>query len=227
MNDAKPCTSARRRRSKRCITTSLEEHYSELAHHYSRSGNTQKAMEYLHLAGQQAVQRSAQCGSNHAPHHCPGVAQDSCQTLPSAPSKNSRCKSPWAPLLMVTKGYAAPEVEAAYTRARELCQQVGETPQLFPVLWGLRCVLSWCEESSRRRVSWGSSSSPWPRGYKTRLSSWRHYRAVGQSCSILGELVSARAHLEQGIALYDPQQHRSLAFSMAEIRGVMASPMLL
>ena len=30
-----------------------------LAHHYSRSGNTQKAVDYLYLAGQQAVQRSA------------------------------------------------------------------------------------------------------------------------------------------------------------------------
>src|SRR5262249_31626182 len=37
----------------------LDEHYSELAHHYSRSGNTEKAVEYLHLAWQQAVQRSA------------------------------------------------------------------------------------------------------------------------------------------------------------------------
>jgi len=37
----------------------LDEHYSELAHHYTRSGNTQKAVEYLHLAGQQAIQRSA------------------------------------------------------------------------------------------------------------------------------------------------------------------------
>src|SRR4029450_12140319 len=37
----------------------LEEHYSDLAHHYSRSENTQKAVEYLGLAGQQAEQRSA------------------------------------------------------------------------------------------------------------------------------------------------------------------------
>src|SRR5262249_37350105 len=37
----------------------LDEHYSELAHHYSRSGNTEKAIEYLHLAGQQAAQRWA------------------------------------------------------------------------------------------------------------------------------------------------------------------------
>src|SRR5262249_1089438 len=37
----------------------LDEHYSELAHHYTRSGKTEKAVEYLHLAGQQAVRRSA------------------------------------------------------------------------------------------------------------------------------------------------------------------------
>jgi hypothetical protein len=42
--------------------------------------------------------------------------------------------------LMTTKGYAAPEIQEAYSRARELCHQLGETPQLFPVLWGLYTV---------------------------------------------------------------------------------------
>src|SRR5262249_21814285 len=37
----------------------LDEHYDELAHHYQRSGNTEKAVTYLRKAGQQAVQRSA------------------------------------------------------------------------------------------------------------------------------------------------------------------------
>ena len=37
----------------------LSEHYSDLAHHYRRSANTEKAITYLQLAGQQAVQRSA------------------------------------------------------------------------------------------------------------------------------------------------------------------------
>ena len=37
----------------------LPEHYNELAHHYSRSGNTAKAVDYLQRAGQQAVERSA------------------------------------------------------------------------------------------------------------------------------------------------------------------------
>ena len=42
---------------------------------------------------------------------------------------------------MATKGCAAPEVGKVYARARELCQQVGETPQLFPALWGLLCFI--------------------------------------------------------------------------------------
>src|SRR5262249_61860823 len=40
--------------------------------------------------------------------------------------------------LTATKGWAAVETESAYTRAWALCQQLGETPQLFPVLIGLR-----------------------------------------------------------------------------------------
>src|SRR6185436_8400388 len=36
--------------------------------------------------------------------------------------------------LLPVKGYTASEVEKTANRARELCQQLGETPQLFPVL---------------------------------------------------------------------------------------------
>jgi hypothetical protein len=39
--------------------------------------------------------------------------------------------------LRFTKGFGAPEVEHAYTRARELCEQIGDIPQRFPVLRGL------------------------------------------------------------------------------------------
>ena len=61
-------------------------------------------------------------------------------TLPDTPERAQQelaLQTTLGPALMATKGYAAPEVEHAYARARELCQQVGETPQLFPVLWGL------------------------------------------------------------------------------------------
>ena len=38
---------------------SIDDHLDELAHHYNRSGNVPKALEYHERAGLQAVQRSA------------------------------------------------------------------------------------------------------------------------------------------------------------------------
>ena len=39
--------------------------------------------------------------------------------------------------LRSVKGWAAPELESTFTRARALCQQLGDPPELFPVLWNL------------------------------------------------------------------------------------------
>jgi len=114
----------------------LDDHLGELAHHYSRSGNTQKAIEYLHLAGQQAVQRSANA---EAIGHFT-AALELLKTLPDTPERTQQeltLQLTLGPVLMNSKGWAAPEVEKAYTRARELCQQAGENAHLFPVLWGL------------------------------------------------------------------------------------------
>src|SRR5262249_25578277 len=62
------------------------------------------------------------------------------RTLPDNPERNQlelRLLIALGPVLMVTSGYGAPEVERTYARARALCQQVGDAPQLFSVLWGL------------------------------------------------------------------------------------------
>ena len=57
--------------------------------------------------------------------------------LPSVSSKNLTLQIALGSTLQVTQGYAAPEGAQAYARARELCRQLGETPQLLPVLGGL------------------------------------------------------------------------------------------
>src|SRR5262249_1844888 len=114
----------------------LDEHYSELAYHYSPGGNTQKAVEYLHLAGQQAVQRSAH---TEAITHLT-TALELLKTLPDTPERAQhelRLHLTLGIPLQLTKGHAAPEVGALYTRARELCQHGGDTAQLLPVLYGL------------------------------------------------------------------------------------------
>ena len=53
----------------------------------------------------------------------------------------------------MTKGQAAPEVEHAYTQARALCQQVGETPELVPVLFGLWRFYMYGHSCTRRESS--------------------------------------------------------------------------
>src|SRR5262249_30751347 len=112
--------------------------------------------------------------------------------------------------LTATKGYAAAEVGKVYTRARELCRQMGESPQLIPVLFGLwRFYLQRAELQTARELAEQSLSlAERVRDPARRL---RAHNTLGVTLFFLGELASAREHLEQGIALYSPQQRRSLA----------------
>jgi DNA-binding NtrC family response regulator len=113
----------------------LAEHYGELAHHYSRSGNTAKAMEYLQQAGQQAMQRSAY--REAIVHLTRGL-----ELLPNLPDTPERSRQELdvritlGQAFMATKGQVSLEAEHAYTRAHALCEQVGETARLFVVLGG-------------------------------------------------------------------------------------------
>jgi predicted ATPase len=120
---------------------------------------------------------------------------------------------------MNTRGFVAPAVGALYTRARALCQQLGETAQLFPVLSGLwRFALLRAELPLARELGdqlWRLAQ----RAQDAALLLVAH-RALGTTVLCQGELPLAREHVEQGIALYDPQQHRSLAFVYGTELGV-------
>src|SRR5262249_10326932 len=107
-----------------------------LAHHYTEAGCHAQAVGYWQQAGTRALQRSANA---EAIAH----VQHGLELLSTLPDTQQRTQyeldllTTLGPALMSTRGYAAPEVVQAYARARELCQQVGETPEHFPVLWNL------------------------------------------------------------------------------------------
>lgn len=120
----------------------LEDHYSELAHHYCHSSNTEKAVEYSSLACQQAVQRSA--NADAIQYLTQGI--DLLHGLPQSAERVQQelsLRVSLATPLVALRGYIEPEVEQNYQSALELCRQVGETPQLF-----LSCldygVEHWC-----------------------------------------------------------------------------------
>jgi predicted ATPase/class 3 adenylate cyclase len=203
----------------RLFAERLPEHYHALAHHYSRSGNTTKAVDYLHRAGQQAVERSAYTEASSSLT----AALDLLTTLPDTPEHTqmeSALQTTLGPALMATKGYAAPEVEYAYARARELCQQVGETPQMFQVMWGLwYFYLVRAEFQIAREL--GEQLLNVAQRVQAPVLLLLAHRMLGHTLAFLGEFSAARVHLERGMTLYAPEQHRSLASLYGQDQGVI------
>ncbi len=110
------------------------------------------------------------------------------------------------PAFIATKGYAAPEVEHTYARARALCQQVGDTPRRFPTLLGLMYVLSQPGGAAGPRGSWGNSSAAGPAAAGP-APSWRRRKPSGMTLLLLGDYAAAWRHLEPGLA--PPPRRRS------------------
>ena len=124
--------------------------------------------------------------------------------------------------LTATQGYAAPEVARTYARARELCERVGDTTQLFPVLLGLgRFYLVRGEFQTARDI--GAQLLTMADATRDTVPLLAAHNALGVVSFYAGEFEAALAHLERGIALYDPEAHspdRSPAFRLGQDPGV-------
>ncbi|RME42114.1 MAG: hypothetical protein D6791_18520, partial [Chloroflexi bacterium] len=206
----------------------LEELYAEqteevsvqLARHFREAGITEKAVHYLHQAGNRALRLSAyQEAVTHLTHGLTLL-----ETLPHSPERSQQellLQTMLGLALIATRGYAAPEVERAYTRAREICQQLGETPQLFPVLWGLwafyevRSQYKAAREIGEQLVQLAEQA-----GDPVLLTG--AYFALGNTLFLQGELPAAQAHFNQVAEVYDPAQHRTLATLYGQDPGVTA-----
>jgi predicted ATPase len=107
-----------------------------VAQHYTAAGRHKQAVVYWQKTGQQASDRSANVEA--VSYSTTGI--ELLQALPETPAHTQQALTLYIALgaaQQMAKGMAAPEVEHAYTRAYALCQQVGETPELVPVLFGL------------------------------------------------------------------------------------------
>src|SRR5581483_152829 len=218
--------SARRARLHRRIGARGAEGYGErvkeiaveLAVHFERGRDYRQAARYLEQAGENAMQRSAHV---EAIRHLTKALQ-LLKTLPDTSERARQELTLQTALgvpLVATKGYAAPAAGEAYTRARELCQRVEETPQLFPVLVGLfRFYLVRAEHETARELGEQLLSLA-QRIQDPALLLEAHF-PLGASLYCLGEFVPAREHLEQSIVRYDALQHRSHALAYGADPGV-------
>ena len=188
----------------------LSEHVELLAHHASRGELWEKAVGYLHDAGKKAASRSAS-------HEAIAYFEQALNALGHLPDNRQTIEEAihirvdLGPLLIVTLSFAATEVEENYNNARELCDRIGNTSQLFPILWGLARM-----HDTRGELRTGQKLGEQLldlalRAQDSALLLEAHHE-LWANLSIQGELVSARSHMEQGVALYDREKHRHHAF---------------
>ena len=180
------------------------------AYHYTEAGLSEQAIPYWQRAGKKAVERSANVEAIR--HLTKGL-----ELLATLPDTAERTRQEiqfqialGAPLI-AAKGYAAPEVEHSFARARSLCQQVGESPELFRVFWGLGASYLIGAKLPAARVHAQQCLTLAERERDPNLLLEAH-SWLGTVLFYLNDMAAARSHLEEALALYEPEQHRSHAF---------------
>jgi predicted ATPase len=218
----------RRRALNARIAETLESQFAEiaenqpelLARHCTEAGLIEKAVDFWGKAGQRSLARSALVEAATQLYR----ALDHIAALPATPAlRRDQIKLQVALItaVMHVKGYAAPETKAATDRARLLIEQadaLGEPPEdpllLFSVLfslWNASFVAFngdvMCELARQFLALAEKQEATVPRMVG--------HRIMGVSLLFSGDIVEARAHLDRGIALYDPAEHRRLATRFA------------
>ena len=97
-------------------------------------------------------------------------------------------------------------------KARELCEQMGDTPELFPTLYGLWVFYYVRAEHPRAQELADQLLRLAMNGNDTGLLLEAHF-ALGNTLLRRGEFAAAYTHVKCGNALYDTTQHHTLAFS--------------
>jgi tetratricopeptide (TPR) repeat protein len=210
------------------VAQMLEAHFPDtvetepelVAHHYRRSGNAAKAVEYLSLAGQQAARHSAHAEAiNHLT-----TALELLKTLPDTTARARQellLHLSLGASLMATKGYAAADVDHTYTRAQELCLHVGEPLQVAQALYG-RWVFYDVRGHHTAALALGEQFLPVAQSQQDATLSLVVHAVLTETLLFRGEFTRAQAHCDQARAFYDAGPHRDLAYQMGQDPGLLA-----
>jgi DNA-binding winged helix-turn-helix (wHTH) protein/predicted ATPase len=195
------------------------EHAAELAVHFEQGHEPARALHHLDLAAKNAMRR-------HACHEATallGRALERLAGLPQAADSAQRelsLRMALGTALLMTCGYAASEVQHAYARAYDLCRNTEPgAEQAFAVaglfrFYFVRADFKRARELSEQVLRLAESTDP-------ALLAVAH-SLVGLPLLSLADFTTAREHFERGIALYDFDRHRSLAFEHGDDPGLTA-----
>jgi predicted ATPase len=192
---------------------------AELAVHFEQGRDYRRAVCYLQQAGENALRRSA---------HVEVISLlrkglELLKTLPDTPERvqqEVKLQMTLGGALRATEGFASPEVAKAYARSRELCRQMGENPQIFPVLWGLSSFyVARAELQTAREI--GEQLVTLAQRIQDQTLLVEASMRLGLPLYLLGELALANECLEKGLRLYEHLRDRAMTLSYGENPGVM------
>jgi predicted ATPase/DNA-binding winged helix-turn-helix (wHTH) protein len=192
---------------------------AELAMHFERGADYKQAAKYLQQAADNAIHRFAY-------REAVALSRRGLELLLKLPDTPERAEQELClqltlgvPLI-ATEGFAAPEVGSVYLRARELCQQLGDTPDVSEALWGLwtfytlRAELGTARENAEELLRL-AERLPYPG------LAMRGHWAIEITFAHLGEFALALEHYEKALLLYDPKRHLDDGYLYALNPGVV------
>ena len=181
-----------------------------VAHHYTEAGTTEQAVAYWLKAGQRAARQSA---------HLEAIThlRQGLNLLTTLPETTERAKlelafqSTLGPAVVATQGYASPDTGQVYSRSHELCKLVGEAEDIYPALFG---VYLFELGRARHERALDLAEELLERAQQSQDSAARAAGHLVMAVSLIhmGKQTIARRHCQEALDLYDPDQHRPIAF---------------
>lgn len=191
---------------------------AELALHFERGGDVERAVGHRRQAATNALQRWAYLEAlDHVARGLRLIETGAAGKDPRAHERELQILRGSA--LIATQGPASPDVAQAFDRARELCAPGEDGALLFTVLrgqWVSHCTRGHyraARELGEELLTLGQAQND------TALLMEAH-RSLASPLMHLGEGRAALAHAEQGVALYRAQEHRTLAWRHGQEPGV-------
>ncbi len=177
-----------------------------IAHHYTAAAMNAVAIPFWHKASTNAMDRVALVDA--LAHGARGLALIDAVSDPTDRARQELgLQLVLGQAAALSKGWAAPEPERAFSRARELCEAVADAPEVFPALWG---VWAFLDVTGRMEEAQAVAIEFLERAERMgdSAAACEGHRIVGEMAYRLGDLTRARDHLEHGVRLYDAEAHR-------------------
>ena len=211
------------------IAETLESQFAEitesqpelLARHCTEAGLIEKAVGLWGKAGQRSLERSALVEAATQLTR----ALEQMAAIPATPAlrrEQIKLQVALANALMHTNGYGAPDTKAAVERARLFieAEALGEPPEnpllLFSVLYGF-WVANFTAFNGDVARALAAQFLALAEKQPAPVPLMIGHRLMGNSLLFSGDIVGARAHYNQAIALFDPAPHRPLATQLGDV----------